>query len=221
MCSSRLLPSSTSLWLLAITFSFLFFAVVHGSSSSTTPPARVLAALQQSSSSCGTPDPFVQAAPLAVALSCREGVVFLAAHTPEPLQKRQATNDEHRGPTTTTEQPTTTAELRPPQQQQRIHAIADGIVLLPCGWRADGMRIVDRARAVARNQTALWGSPLVDSALPLELSRTILARCAAQSAVRTCSTYMCVCVCVCVCPGILCVRGERLRFEGEPGACME
>lgn len=148
------------------------------------------------------PDPFVQAAPLIVAMSCRDGVAILAAHpapSSEPLLFYDYNEDE---PVTVNDESSLTKTAdggrgNPPlfldlplnyEGSLRIQAVgtAGTTALVTCGWRVDG---TGRLVTVARERTDIERQTFGEensSILPTQLS-LYMAMCAVSERVR----YIC------------------------------
>lgn len=89
-------------------------------------------------------DPFVQAAPLVVAMSCSDGIAMVAAHsTDEPLLY----NTDH--------------------VTGRIQTAGEAVVI-PVGWRADGNALVEVAREFVQDDEDLFGEQ--SNHLPIQVS---------------------------------------------------
>jgi hypothetical protein len=143
------------------------------------------------------PDPFVQRAPLVVAMACRDGVALIAAH-PEPTDDEDALlyedldsdaidlDDIDRDGDAVSDQiegaNLTTAPFRDlPLSYEgplRIHSIGtQGAALVSCGWGADGSgRMVNKAREFCSDERLLFGEESL-KILPTQLSHFI-AECA-------------------------------------------
>lgn len=112
------------------------------------------------------PDPFVEAAPLIVAVSCKNGAVVLAAHTfgsDEPLlyfsPQHELDEEKRKDPED---------KVMPPSYNLpavykgpfRIHSVDRfGSVLACCGWRADCEVLVGQCRSLTHAELNQFGPP--------------------------------------------------------------
>jgi hypothetical protein len=143
------------------------------------------------------PDPFVQRAPLVVAMACRDGVALIAAH-PEPNDDedallyddlesdaidRDATDRD--GDAVSGQMEGASLSVAPfrdlPLSYEgplRIHSIGtQGAALVSCGWGADGSgRMVHQAREFCSDKRLLFGQECLKM-LPMQLS-LFMAECA-------------------------------------------
>jgi hypothetical protein len=158
-------------------------AASSASSKSEFPPLRGL-----------RPDLFVQAAPLVVAMACRDGVAILAAHPspssepllhydPEEEEEHAADDQKRQDESYDKNQPFLDLPLSY-SGSLRIQSVGTVVsALVTCGWRADGnVRLVNAARALAADEFQTLGEES-SSILPTQLS-LFMAQCAVMEGVR-------------------------------------
>lgn len=147
-------------------------------------------------------DPFVQLAPLVVAMACRDGVALVAAHpwsedddfllfgeTDEDASN--SLEGVSRNPNSNTansaltglpflDLPTTYAG------PLRIQSVgSQGTALVACGWRADGSgRLLEKARSLCDKELGAFGDEFIRF-LPIQLS-LYMADCAVSERVSCC-----------------------------------
>jgi len=164
-----------------------------------------LALLESASSAATTssdpavlrPDPFVEAAPLIVAVACRNGAVILAAHTlgsDEPLiYDSWLPEDSESRESDETVESTSCAFRNLPADYKgpfRIHSVDRcGSALVSSGWRADCEVLVEKCRSLSQIELNRFGPP---SQLDVNYAHMIasdlscyLAQCAVSERART------------------------------------
>jgi 20S proteasome alpha/beta subunit len=128
-----------------------------------------------SSDLCGIkPDPFVEAAPLIVAASCRDGIVLLAIHTPDSndIWVDEADScDSNSTDIMNTNNATIPDLAQSYRGPLRIHALDGfGSALVCAGWRTDGDALAAKCRLVAADELDRFGEPTNGRVLAYEAS---------------------------------------------------
>jgi 20S proteasome alpha/beta subunit len=165
---------------------------------------------------CGIkPDPYVEAAPLVVAASCRDGVVLLAIHTPDNNDvwvDETGDCDSNNCNSSSNSSNADNASIQDLAQSHRgplrIHALDGfGSALVCAGWRTDGDALAAKCRLVAADELDRFGEPTNGRVLAYEAS-FYMAQCAALDTSRALS-----------CVGLLasCGSSSISRGSGDGG----
>ena len=147
-----------------------------------------------------TPDPFVVAAPLAIAVVCKDGILFMSTENDTVEDDESDEQEDDDGASLSLSLDVTANHQERPSRIHKIDAI--GTTLVTAGWRVDGERLARRCRAIAAgnaqwmgsidsNTAASSSSSLVPPGYPFFLAQETslwMAKCAVLGSVRGLST---------------------------------
>ena len=159
------------------------------------------------------PDPFLSSSPLIVAAVASDGIALLSlhvAHTAEPLLFNQYGKQDEKEHELADLPLDTKGPLR-------IHKVDNvGSALMMCGWKTDGMVLVDHAREASRKECERYGDHTQQSGeYGRFLAKTLSFRMAAFAAGESLRSLRCAGLLATAVASSSSSRDERWRKKGE------